>query len=287
MAEQPQAIYLKDYQVPAYLIDTTELRFELADDQTLVHSRLKVRRNPEATSAQAPLELHGHESLELCQLSIDGAELSAADYRSEGELLSIARVPESFVLECSTRIHPKDNTALEGLYLSEGMYCTQCEAEGFRRITFYMDRPDVMSVFTTTVEADQARFPVLLSNGNPVASGEKDGRHWVTWEDPFPKPAYLFALVAGDLQHIERPYRTASGRDVSLRIFAEPKDLDKLDHAMDSLINAMRWDEEVYGREYDLDIYMIVAVDFFNMGAMESPTAPGPCSRSAAASVTS
>ncbi|MCP8690469.1 aminopeptidase N [Marinobacterium sedimentorum] len=270
MAEQPQAIYLKDYQVPAYLIDTTELRFELADDQTLVHSRLKVRRNPEAAAAQASLELHGHESLELCQLSIDGAELSAGDYRREGELLSIAQVPESFVLECTTRIHPKDNTALEGLYLSEGMYCTQCEAEGFRRITFYMDRPDVMSVFTTTVEADQARFPVLLSNGNPVASGEKNGRHWVTWQDPFPKPAYLFALVAGDLQHIERPYRTASGRDVSLRIFAEPKDLDKLDHAMDSLINAMRWDEEVYGREYDLDIYMIVAVDFFNMGAMEN-----------------
>ncbi|WP_020679881.1 aminopeptidase N [Marinobacterium rhizophilum] len=270
MAEQPQAIYLKDYQVPAYLIDTTDLRFELEDEQTLVHSVLRVRRNPEASPAQAALELHGHESLELCRLSIDGQELAAGDYRREDELLTIMQVPEAFVLECTTRIHPQDNTALEGLYLSGGMYCTQCEAEGFRRITFYMDRPDVMSVFTTTVAADQVRFPVLLSNGNPVASGEQDGRHWVTWQDPFPKPAYLFALVAGDLQHIERPYKTASGRDVSLRIFAESKDLDKLDHAMDSLVHAMRWDEKVYGREYDLDIYMIVAVDFFNMGAMEN-----------------
>jgi aminopeptidase N len=272
MAEQPQAIYLKDYQVPAYLIDETELRFELEDEQTLVHSRLKVRANPESSLQRAPLALHGHESLELCRLAIDGVELSAGDYRREGERLTIAQVPEAFTLECRTRIHPQDNTALEGLYLSGGMYCTQCEAEGFRRITFYMDRPDVMSVFTTTLEADRARFPVLLSNGNPLASGEgaKPGRHWVTWQDPFPKPAYLFALVAGDLQHIERPYRTASGRDVSLRLFAEAKDLDKLDHAMDSLIHAMRWDEQVYGREYDLDIYMIVAVDFFNMGAMEN-----------------
>ncbi|UTW13774.1 aminopeptidase N [Marinobacterium rhizophilum] len=270
MAEQPQAIYLKDYQVPAYLVDATTLRFELADDQTRVRSTLTMRRNPDAPSAPAPLELHGHESLELCRLAIDGQDLAATDYQREGELLSIAEVPASFVLECTTRIHPQTNTALEGLYLSGGMYCTQCEAEGFRRITFYMDRPDVMSVFTTTVEADKARFPVLLSNGNPVDSGEQGGRHWVTWEDPFPKPAYLFALVAGDLQHIERPYKTASGREVALRIFAEPKDLDKLDHAMDSLVNAMRWDEDVYGREYDLDIYMIVAVDFFNMGAMEN-----------------
>ncbi len=270
MAEQPQAIYLKDYQVPAYLIDATVLHFELGDDQTLVHSTLQVRRNPESTVAQAALELHGHESLELCRLAIDGQVLATGDYGREGELLTITEVPERFELSCTTRIHPQTNTALEGLYLSGGMYCTQCEAEGFRRITFYMDRPDVMSVFTTTVEAEKGRFPVLLSNGNPVDSGEQGGRHWVTWEDPFPKPAYLFALVAGDLQHIERTYRTASGRDVALRIFAEPKDLDKLDHAMDSLINAMRWDEEVYGREYDLDIYMIVAVDFFNMGAMEN-----------------
>ncbi|NVK41974.1 MAG: aminopeptidase N [Oceanospirillaceae bacterium] len=272
MAEQPQAIYLKDYQVPAYLIDETELHFTLGDDHTLVRSVLKMRRNPASTAPQAALELHGHESLELCRLAIGERELTAADYRREGETLSIAEVPDAFALECLTRIRPQDNTALEGLYCSDGMYCTQCEAEGFRRITFYLDRPDVMSVFTTTVEADAARFPVLLSNGNPVASGslEEQGRHWVTWQDPFPKPAYLFALVAGDLAHIERPYSTASGREVVLRIYAERKDLDKLDHAMDSLVNAMRWDEEVYGREYDLDIYMIVAVDFFNMGAMEN-----------------
>ncbi|GGO81048.1 aminopeptidase N [Marinobacterium nitratireducens] len=272
MAEQPQAIYLKDYQVPAYLIDETELHFSLGEDHTEVRSVLKMRRNPESTASSAALELHGHESLELCRLAIDGRELGAGDYRREDETLGIDQVPEAFTLECLTRIRPRDNTALEGLYLSDGMYCTQCEAEGFRRITFYLDRPDVMSVFTTTVEADAARYPVLLSNGNPVARGsdEDKGRHWVTWQDPFPKPAYLFALVAGDLAHIERPYSTASGREVMLRIYAERKDLDKLDHAMDSLVKAMRWDEEVYGREYDLDIYMIVAVDFFNMGAMEN-----------------
>ncbi|MFC6668844.1 aminopeptidase N [Marinobacterium aestuariivivens] len=272
MAEQPRAIYLKDYQVPPFLIDTTELRFELGDDHTLVRSVLKMRRNPASPSRQAPLDLHGHESLELCRLAISGQVLSPQDYRREGESLLIRAVPDEFTLECLTRIRPQDNTALEGLYRSDGMYCTQCEAEGFRRITFYLDRPDVMSVFTTTVEADARRYPVLLSNGNPVASGslEDEGRHWVTWQDPFPKPAYLFALVAGDLAHIERPFKTASGRDVTLRIYAESRDLDKLDHAMESLVKAMRWDEKVYGREYDLDIYMIVAVDFFNMGAMEN-----------------
>ncbi|MBR9885143.1 MAG: aminopeptidase N [Oceanospirillales bacterium] len=269
--QQPQPIYLKDYQVPAYLIEHTDLRFELAEEETLVRATLQVRRNPACTRTKAALELHGHESVELCRLSIDGEILSERDFSRDDELLCIPAVPSRFTLECVTRIHPQSNTALEGLYKSDGMFCTQCEAEGFRRITFYPDRPDVMSVFRTTVVAERARYPVLLSNGNPVELGdEDDGRHFVTWEDPFPKPAYLFALVAGDLAVLEDSYTTASGRSVKLQIFADSKDLDKLDHAMLSLKRAMQWDEQVYGREYDLDIYMIVAVDFFNMGAMEN-----------------
>ncbi|WP_027854093.1 aminopeptidase N [Marinobacterium litorale] len=269
--QQPQTIYLKDYQVPSHLIAKTELRFELAEEETLVRATLHVRRNPEGAQARPALVLNGHPSLELCRLSIDGQVLSERDFQRTDETLTITQVPEEFTLECLTRIHPETNTALEGLYKSDGMFCTQCEAEGFRRITFYPDRPDVMSVFSTTVVADKTRYPILLSNGNPVETGEEDdGRHFVTWDDPFPKPAYLFALVAGDLAVLEDSYTTSSGRKVSLKIYAERKDLDKLDHAMASLKKAMHWDEQVYGREYDLDIYMIVAVDFFNMGAMEN-----------------
>jgi aminopeptidase N len=268
---KPQPIYLKDYQVPAYLIDHTELRFELDEEETLVRATLSVRRNPQCTRVRPPLELNGHPSVELCRLSIDGEILSERDFTRSDECLAVSQVPEQFELECLTRIHPETNTALEGLYKSDGMFCTQCEAEGFRRITFYPDRPDVMSVFRTTIVADRSRYPVLLSNGNPVeCTEEDDGRHCVTWEDPFPKPAYLFALVAGDLAVLEDSYTTLSGRPVQLKIYAEKKDLDKLEHAMASLKRAMRWDEETYGREYDLDIYMIVAVDFFNMGAMEN-----------------
>jgi aminopeptidase N len=175
------------------------------------------------------------------------------------------------VIDSSVRIHPESNTALEGLYKSSGMFCTQCEAEGFRKITYYLDRPDVMSKFTTTLSAEQHSYPVLLSNGNPVASGsEGDGRHWATWEDPFMKPAYLFALVAGDLWCVEDSFTTMSKREVALRIYVEPENIDKCQHAMDSLKKSMTWDEEVYGREYDLDIFMIVAVNDFNMGAMEN-----------------
>ena len=269
--EAPETIYLKDYQVPAYLIEKTELRFELEEQQTLVKSRLHVRLNPDFPEARPAFELFGHESLELCRLNIDEHVLSEDDFTRNDEVLSIADVPEQFVLECLTRIYPQNNTALEGLYKSDGMFCTQCEAEGFRRITFYPDRPDVMSIFTTTVVANKASYPVLLSNGNPIESGDLDeGRHFVTWEDPFRKPAYLFALVAGDLAVHEDSFTTCSGRNVALKIFADRKDLDKLEHAMGSLKRAMRWDEEVYGREYDLDIFMIVAVDFFNMGAMEN-----------------
>lgn len=270
MSQEPNVIYLKDYQAPAYLIESTELHFELFEKDTLVRTRMQVKVHPDFGPG-VPLELFGHEELELCRIAINDQVLSEEDYLRDGEKLIINKVPAAFQLETLTKIQPQENTALEGLYKSDGMFCTQCEAEGFRRITFYPDRPDVMSVFRTTVEADKAQYPVLLSNGNPLEQGEsEDGRHWITWEDPFPKPAYLFALVAGDLEFIEDSYTTMSDREVKLLIYGEKKDLDKLEYAMTSLKNAMRWDEEVYGREYDLDIYMIVAVDFFNMGAMEN-----------------
>lgn len=268
---QPEVIYLKDYQVPAFLIDQTDLRFELEATKTLVKARLTIRKNPESHAQQRSLVLDGDPALVLHRVAINDQVLSDKEFIRTSEGLTVQDVPDSFILETVTEINPDANTALEGLYLSDGFYCTQCEAEGFRRITFYIDRPDVMSVFTTTIEADKETCPVLLSNGNSIDSGDSEnGRHWVTWEDPFRKPAYLFALVAGDLSHVEESYTTMSGRNVALQIFADKKDLNKLDHAMLSLKNAMRWDEDVYGREYDLDIFMIVAVDFFNMGAMEN-----------------
>ena len=269
-AEASRVKYLKDYQPPAYLIETTDLQFDLRSDKTRVESRLQIVKNPDSTEQHNQLELNG-DKLKLLAISIDDKVLDTKCYSQHQHGLIIHDVPLHFELTITTEIDPKNNLTLEGLYLSDGMYCTQCEAEGFRRITFYLDRPDVMSVFTTRIIANQQQYPVLLSNGNRVDSGVlDDGRHWVQWSDPFKKPAYLFALVAGDLQAVEDTFTTASGRDVALQIFVESKDLDKCDHAMQSLKNAMRWDEQVYGREYDLDLYMIVAVDFFNMGAMEN-----------------
>lgn len=268
--EQPQVIYLKDYQAPEYLIDETHLTFELFEDHTLVHAQLVMRRNPARGAGLPPLELDGQQ-LELLRAALDDVELQASDYQLEADSLTVQPKAEHFTLDTSVKIHPESNTALEGLYKSGKMFCTQCEAEGFRKITYYLDRPDVMSTFTTTVIAEQHRYPVLLSNGNPVDSGPaEDGRHWATWEDPFKKPAYLFALVAGDLWCVEDSFVRQSGRDVTLRIYVEPENIDKCDHAMVSLKKSMRWDEEVYGREYDLDIFMIVAVNDFNMGAMEN-----------------
>ncbi|WP_295871267.1 aminopeptidase N [uncultured Zhongshania sp.] len=267
---QPSTIFLSDYRVPEFLIDSTTLKFELGETNSIVRSVLELRRNPESDAQDAPLQLHGTE-LELVSLSIDGRELAPSEWSQSGEQLSIAKVPAAFSLSCETRIRPQDNTSLEGLYKSSGMFCTQCEAEGFRKITYYLDRPDVMSVFTVEIVADQSRYPVLLSNGNLVATETlADGFHKTVWQDPFPKPAYLFALVAGKLSVVEDQFITSSGRSVDLKIYVEEKDLDKCDHAMLSLKNAMRWDEEVYGREYDLDIFNIVAVDDFNMGAMEN-----------------
>ena len=269
----PQTIYLKDYTVPDFLISSVDLNFNLTEENTRVISRLTLTRNPASQTGDAPLVLLG-ENLTLVRVIIhDDEELTEADYQLTPDSLIIHSVPQhrEFVLTIENTINPKANTALEGLYLSNGMLCTQCEAEGFRKITYFLDRPDVMSQFTTTLVGDKTQYPVLLSNGNKIASGDLDNnQHWVTWEDPFNKPCYLFALVAGQLDCIEDHFITKSGRSISLQIFIEPHDLDKCDHAMQSLKNAMKWDEEVYGLEYDLDLYMIVAVGHFNMGAMEN-----------------
>ncbi|MBG6285940.1 aminopeptidase N [Pseudomonas nitroreducens] len=273
--EQPKVIYLKDYQAPEYLIDETNLTFELYEDHTLVHAQLVMRRNPDRAAGAPgddlpPLVLDGQQ-LELLSVALDDQALEAGQYQLDENHLTLQPTAATFTVDSTVRIHPESNTALEGLYKSGKMFCTQCEAEGFRKITYYLDRPDVMSSFTTTLSAEQHQYPVLLSNGNPVASGsEEGGRHWATWQDPFKKPAYLFALVAGDLWCVEDQFTTMSEREVTLRIYVEPENIDKCQHAMDSLKNSMRWDEKVYGREYDLDIFMIVAVNDFNMGAMEN-----------------
>ncbi len=260
---------LSDYQPPAFLVPEIELLFQLYDDGARVTSTLQVRRNPEALSSQR-LELNGQD-VRLEHVRLNGRELQPSEYQVDDEYLVIDGVPEAFELNVSTWIKPQENTCLEGLYRSGGLFCTQCEAEGFRRITYFPDRPDVLSKFTTTIEAEQTAYPVLLGNGNPVAEGATGSdRHWARWEDPFPKPCYLFALVAGDLVWQEDHFETRSGRSVQLRIYVEPQNREKCDHAMASLKRSMRWDEEVYGREYDLDIFNIVAVDDFNMGAMEN-----------------
>jgi len=265
----PQAIHLQDYRPPTYLVTQIELDFDLNPETTRVKARLAVRRNPEFAGS-GPLILDG-EDLQLEAIAIDDTPLPSHRYRLEGNRLIITGVPETFTLETEVLIHPHTNTRLEGLYVSKGMLCTQCEAEGFRRITFFPDRPDVMSRFRVTLRADRERFPVLLYNGNLTDQGELEGgRHFVVWEDPFPKPCYLFALVAGNLEKISDTFTTGSGREVVLEIYVEPHDLDQCGHALDSLKRAIRWDEQAYGREYDLDRYMIVAVGHFNMGAMEN-----------------
>ena len=267
-AQTPQTIYRKNYMVPAFLIHDVKLHFSLDPENTKVLSTLTLQRNSESKNQAADLVLHG-EKLILNRVVLNETELT--DYVLTPETLTISNVPETFTLIIENTINPKENTALEGLYLSNGMLCTQCEAEGFRKITYFLDRPDVMTKFTVTIVADKTEFPVLLSNGNKVASGEfENNQHWVTWNDPFAKPCYLFALVAGQLECIADTFITQSGREIELEIFIEAHDKDKCAHAMQSLKHAMRWDEDVYGREYDLDLYMIVAVSHFNMGAMEN-----------------
>ncbi|MDF1689710.1 MAG: aminopeptidase N [Cycloclasticus sp.] len=267
-AEQ-KTIYLKDYTVPEFLIPSTDLHFDLSADDTLVNTRLNIQRNPECQKTLPELILMGEE-LTLESIAIDGKALTPEQYTLTDETLSIHKPKADFVLEISNRINPAKNTALSGLYESKTMLCTQCEAEGFRRITWFLDRPDVMSVFTVTIEADKNKYPILLSNGNRTGTNVTGTTHTARWHDPFPKPSYLFALVAGDLAYLSDSFTTCSGREITLEVYVEEHDLDKTQHAMQSLKNSMRWDEEAFGREYDLDLYMIVAVSHFNMGAMEN-----------------
>ncbi|MGV0758748.1 aminopeptidase N [Tistrella mobilis] len=267
--DTPKTILLSEYTPPAYLVPSIDLEFRLDPHATRVTAVSRMERTAD-TPADAPLVLNGA-GLKLVSVAIDGAPVGPDRWLQEEERLVIRKVPAAFELTVVTEIDPAGNTALEGLYLSNGIFCTQCEAEGFRKITYFPDRPDVMVRYRTTIIGDPTVLPVMLSNGNPVADeiGE-DGLRHITWEDPFPKPSYLFALVAGDLALCESPFTTMSGRDVSLRLYVEPRNADKCEHAMASLKKAMVWDEQAYGREYDLDIYMIVAVDDFNMGAMEN-----------------
>ena len=271
---EPQTIRLSDYRPPAYLIDTVVLEVDIRDDDALVRAALSVRRNPRlaADEAQAapPLVLDGDE-LELVSVAIDGRALEAARYALTPEKLTIPGVPAAFTLETVTRVVPQKNTKLEGLYAAKSGFVTQCEAQGFRRITWFLDRPDVLARYTTTVRADARRYPVLLSNGNQVDAGrDAGGRHWARFEDPFPKPSYLFALVAADLEVIHERYRAKDGAEKKLSIYVEPGKLDQAAWSMDCLKRAIRWDEERFGLALDLDEYKIVAVGDFNSGAMEN-----------------
>jgi aminopeptidase N len=269
--DEPRPVRLQDYRPPDWLVETVELDVSLDPSATRVRAALLIKPNPKA-SAPAPLLLDG-DGLKLVSLRLDGAPLAPEHYVATPDHLTLAQPPQrAFRLEIETLVDPSANTQLTGLYRSGKTYCTQCEAEGFRRITYFPDRPDVMAVYTTRIEADVADAPVLLANGNLLSSGTlPDGtRHFAVWHDPFPKPSYLFALVGGTLAFIEDQFRTMSGRDVTLRIYVEPGKEDRCSYAMDSLKRAMRWDEEAFGREYDLDMFMIVAVSDFNMGAMEN-----------------
>ncbi|MBN4073623.1 aminopeptidase N, partial [Mariprofundus ferrooxydans] len=269
-ATPTKTIYLNDYQPAAFLVESISLHFTLLPTATEVVSSVLYRRNPLADDTTATLTLDGHDMDLLC-VKLDGRRLTNNAYHLYEQGLNIKAVPDAFELEITTRINPQDNTALEGLYRSSGNYCTQCEAQGFRRITYYQDRPDVLAVFTVRIIAAKSDNPVLLSNGNPIGQGELDnGMHWAEWHDPFAKPCYLFALVAGDLANVEDHFTTMSGRDITLRIFTESHHIHQCGHAMDSLKRAMLWDEQRFGLEYDLDLFMIVAVDDFNMGAMEN-----------------
>ena len=266
---QPRTIYLQDYLPPAFTVSDVSLHFELFDDYTLVHADMAFKRAAQTASGE-PLVLQGEE-LELQRIALDGRELPEDHYLVGDTGLTVTTIPESGRLQTTAKIYPQLNTSLEGLYRSRGLFCTQCEAEGFRKITWFLDRPDVMATYRVTVDADREQCPELLSNGNLVATEDLgEGRHRAVWEDPFPKPSYLFALLAGALSRVEDRFVTCSGREVRLVILVEEKDLPKCGHAMESLKHSMRWDEERFGREYDLDVFHIVAVDDFNMGAMEN-----------------
>ncbi len=266
----PQTTYLKDYTPPPFLVDKVDLEIDLGEDWSTVKARLCFRSNPDFKDENSTLVLDG-QNMKLQKIHLDNMQMNPHQYSVDESHLKITNVPKKFELKTEVRIKPQNNTELEGLYKSGEIFCTQCESEGFRKITYFFDRPDVMSLFSTKITANKEKYPVILSNGNPVESGEMDdGRHWIKWEDPHPKPSYLFALVAGDLLNIEDKFTTASGRDVTLKIYVEPENIEYCKHAMRSLKESMRWDEERFGREYDLDLFMIVAVNDFNSGAMEN-----------------
>ncbi|XP_042459502.1 puromycin-sensitive aminopeptidase-like isoform X1 [Zingiber officinale] len=267
--DAPKEIFLKDYKMPDYLFDTVDLKFVLGEEKTIVFSKIAVY--PRVAGISSPLVLHGSD-LKLLSIKINGKELQQQDFHLDHRHLTLLSPPVSaFTLEIETEMYPQKNTSLEGLYKSSGNFCTQCEAEGFRKITFYQDRPDVMARYTCRIEADKSLYPVLLSNGNLIEQGDlEDGKHYALWEDPFKKPCYLFALVAGPLESRVDKFVTRSGREVTLKIWTPSDDVPKTAHAMYSLKAAMKWDEEVFGLEYDLDLFNIVAVPDFNMGAMEN-----------------
>ena len=268
--ETPQTILLKDYTPPDFFIDTVDLDIDFVPGAARVIAVMAVRRNLAANRPDAPMVLDGEE-LDTMTIAINGVEIKRHEYTLNDGQLVLSKLPDAFELRTVVKINPDGNTRLSGLYRSADGYFTQCEAQGFRRITWFLDRPDVMSRYRVTLHADQATLPVLLANGNPVASGkETGGRHWARWEDPFPKPCYLFAVVAAKLDVLQDRYQTSSGRDVQLAIYVEPGKLDQCDYAMLALKKSMRWDEEKFGLECDLDHYMIVAVGDFNMGAMEN-----------------
>lgn len=265
--KKPQTSYLKDYKAPSFKIDSINLHFSLHEDHVLVSSVLEVIP---ATQSLSDFTLNGVD-LELLSLTLNDNQLGDDDYQRDGNLLIIKQLHAPCRLAITNKIYPQKNTSLEGLYRSNNMFCTQCESEGFRKITFYPDRPDIMAKYSTTIEADRSKYPVLLSNGNLIKTGALEGnRHFATWDDPFHKPSYLFALVAGDLSIIKGNFTTKSSQEVSLEIYVEHHNKDKCDHALQSLKKAMAWDEHRFGLEYDLDQYMIVAVDDFNAGAMEN-----------------
>ena len=265
--DQPVPIRLADYQAPAYFIDEVRLEFNLYPKATYVHSQLVIRRNGEHAE---PLVLNGERLRLVCAIAINGASLAPGQYEVTDDYLIVHEVPADFTLETEVEIDPEGNTALEGLYMSGGRFCTQCEAEGFRKITYFPDRPDVLSRFTVRMEADRS-FHRLLSNGNLMEAGEtSDGRHYAVWNDPFPKPCYLFALVAGELDELAGEHTTNTGRRIDLRLYTDPGQSARAAYALDALKRSMQWDEDVFGREYDLDLFMIVAVRDFNFGAMEN-----------------
>lgn len=270
IVNEPAVTYRKNYRPPTFLIDEVHLHFDLFDDHAIVRSRLWIRRNRRHDEPAGDLFLNG-ESLECVSVHCDGKILTPSDYTVSDHGLTLKNLADSHELLITTKIYPQKNTALSGLYRSRKTFCTQCEAQGFRRITYFLDHPDVLAKYTTIIEADKTDYPSLLSNGNLVEQGDaSNGRHWAKWEDPFKKPCYLFALVAGDFDCREDVFTSQSGRRVDLRLFVEKGLLDQSAHAMHSLKEAMRWDEIAYGREYDLDIFMIVAISDFNMGAMEN-----------------